>query len=38
MIRMYPEVAVRSGMFVISPTMAQREIRMILTLLWHYFN
>ena len=35
---MYPEVAVLSGMFMISPTTVQREIWMLLPLLWHYFK
>ena len=33
---MYPEVAVLSGMFMVSPTTVQREIRMILPQLWNY--
>ena len=37
-LRMYPEVVVLSGMFMISPTTVQREVRMILPLLWHYFR
>ena len=37
-LRMYPEIAVLSGMFMISPTTVQREVRMILPLLWHYFK
>ena len=37
-LRMYPEVVVLSGMFMISPTTVQREVRMILPLLWHYFK
>ena len=35
---MYPEVAVLSGMFMISPTTVQREIRVLLPLLWHYLK
>ena len=37
-LRMYPEVAILSGMFMISPTTVQREVRMIVPLLWHYFT
>ena len=37
-LRMYPEVAILSGMFMISPTTVQREVRMIVPLLWHYFK
>jgi hypothetical protein len=36
--KMYPEVAVLSGMFMISPTTVQREIRVLLPLLWHYLK
>ena len=34
---MYPEVDVLSGIFMISTTV-QREVRMIVPLLWHYFE
>ena len=37
-LRMYPEATVLSGMFMMSPTTVQREIRLLLPILWHYFK
>ena len=37
-LRMYPEVTMLSGMFMVSPTTVEREIRFLLPLLWHYFK
>ena len=37
-LRMYPEATVVSGMFMVSPTTVQREIRLLLPILWHYFK
>ena len=37
-LRMYPEVAMLSGLFMISPATVQREIRFLLPVLWNYFK
>ena len=37
-LRMYPEIAMLSGMFMVSPTTVQREIRYLLPMLWTYFR
>ena len=37
-LRMYPEVTMLSGLFMISPTTVQREIRFLLPVLWNYFK
>lgn len=35
-LRMYPEVAMLSGLFMISPATVQREIRFLLPVLWNF--
>ena len=37
-LRMYPEVAVLSGLFMICPSSVEREIRFLLPVLWNYFK
>ena len=37
-LRMYPEVAMLSGLFMVSPTTIEREIRFLLPVLWNYFK
>jgi hypothetical protein len=37
-LRMYPEVVMLSGLFMISPTTVEREIRFLLPVLWNYFK
>ena len=37
-LRMYPEVAVLSGLFMICPSSVEREVRFLLPVLWNYFK
>jgi hypothetical protein len=37
-LRMYPEVVMLSGLFMVSPTTVKREFRFLLPVLWNYFN
>ncbi len=37
-LRMYLEVAMLGGLFMISPRTVQREIRFLLPVLWNYFK
>ena len=37
-LRMYPEVTILSGLFMMSPTTVQREIRFLLPMLSNYFK
>ncbi|CAB4016352.1 Hypothetical predicted protein [Paramuricea clavata] len=37
-LRMYPEVVMLSGLFMVSPTTVKREIRFLLPVLWNYFK
>ena len=37
-LRMYSEVAVLSGLFMICPSSVEREIRFLLPVLWNYFK
>ncbi len=37
-LRMYPEVSILSGIFMVSPTTVQREIPTPLPILWQYFR
>ena len=37
-LRMYPEIALLSGMFMISPNTVEREIRFLLPMLWTHFR
>jgi hypothetical protein len=35
---MYPEIAMLSALFMVSPTTIEREIRFLLPILWTYFR
>ena len=37
-LRMYPEMSMLSGLFMVSPTTIEREIRFLLPMLWTYFR
>ena len=37
-LRMYPEMSMLSGLFMVSPTTIEREIRFLLPMIWTYFR